>query len=421
MRTAILTLMLVLAGLLAASQTCLAAGKDTPPPASLKSATLVKDFAPADMPSSQPDRSEWESGIPDKWAYDIACRGNAVYAVSAPARRLVRFDLSTGTMQFKEAIHLRMHDKESGAVTLHIRTLADGSALLYVFFSTHHETSLLCFAVDAKTGGLTLKGQGDLSIFPTDDVGGGYGYPATVWSPDQNRLYYVGVKKILCYTFDATGLPVLDGKGIAATNPGKSNRGRGHAIMSPDGRQLYVMVEKMEPAGKVFWQADTYDCDPKAGGLTFNSALDLPALPADACNEFLGFAPDGKTLYLVDESAACYYALSRDPAKGTLSILTSGKPNVILRGVGGPPWARGGKFAISADGKSAFYVGKPRSSTFGSFAIDPATGAWSDFTSIPGSWTRMAFDPATGNIFLVGGERISFYRAAASNPEKAGH
>jgi hypothetical protein len=60
---------------------------------------------------------------------------------------------------------------------------------------------------------------------------------------------------------------------------------------------------------------------------------------------------------LVDERATIYYALKRDVDKGTLSILTSGKPDPSMAGAGGPPWTRNGKFAFGADGKTGYYLG----------------------------------------------------------------
>ena len=395
-----------------ASLTVCVAGEATAP----KLCVLVKTFTSRDLPATEPGKSVWEPANGDKWAYDIVVHGKWVYAASAPARQLLRFecDPATGNMALKEAVPIEATDKESGGATLHVRRLPDGTALLYVFFSTHHESSLLCYAVDSKTGALALKAKGDLTIFPNNDVGGGYGYPAFVWSPDPSRLYYVGVKKIVWYTFRDDGLPVMEGKGIACTNPGKSGRGRGHAVLSLDGRQLYVLTEKMAPVGTTFWQADTYGCDPKSGGLTYSSSMDLPNLPQE-CSEFMGFTPDGNLLYVLDERAACYYALRRDPEKGTLSILTTGKPDQSLNGAGGPPWARGGKMAFSADGKTGFYLG---SRAFGSFTVDPATGALSDFSSIGGRWAKLALDPANGNLFLVGGERISVFKALAAGKEK---
>ena len=405
MRTRWAALALVLSHVLAVGVSV--AGEPTAP----NSAVLVKTFTSKDLPATEPGKSVWEPANADKWAYDIAVYGKWVYAASAPARSLVRFerDPATGSMEYKEATPIEAKDKESGGATLRIRSLPDGNTLLYVFFSTHHESSLLCYAVDNKTGALAPKGKGDLSIFPNNDVGGGYGYPAFVWSPDQNRLYYVGVKKIVWYTFKEDGIPVMEGKGIACTNPGKAGRGRGHAVLSPDGRRLYVLTEKMAPAGTVFWQVDTYDCDPKTGNLTYHAAMDLPNLPQE-CSEFMSFSLDGRLLYALDERGVCYYALARDAERGTLSILATGKPDPSMGGAGGPPWARGGKLAFSADGKTGFYLG---ARAFGSFTVDPATGAWSGFSSIGGRWAKLSFDPLNGNIFLVGGERISVFKTPA--------
>jgi len=204
--------------------------------------------------------------------------------------------------------------------------------------------------------------------------------------------------------------PANADKGIACTNPGKAGRGRGHAVLSLDGRQLYILTEKMAPAGTVFWQVDTYDCDPKTGNLTCKAALDLPNLPQE-CSEFMSFTPDGKVLYALDERGVCYYALGRDAEKGTLSILTTGKPDPSMGGAGGPPWARGGKLAFSADGKTGYCLGNR---AFGSFTADPATGALSGFSSVGGTWAKLAFDPATGSIFLVGGAKISVFKTLAA-------
>ncbi len=77
--------------------------------------------------------------------------------------------------------------------------------------------------------------------------------------------------------------------------------------------------------------------------------------------------------------------------------------------MGGPPWARGGKFAISPDATTALYLGNRN---FGTLKLDPQTGVLGDASSIGGQWAKMVYDPAAGNVYLIGGQRISAFRLA---------
>ncbi len=268
--------------------------------------TLIKTLNPQEFPELAPGKKIWTPSNNDEWAYDGALVGRWLFAASAPGRALIRceIDPASGAPEFRQAWPIEATDTESGGVWLHVRRPSGKGPLLYVFFSTHHETSLLCYEVNAASGELALLGKSDQKMFPASDVGGGYGYPAFVWSPDGQRLYYVGVRKILTYTFADDGLPKAEGPALECRNPGSNKfRGRGHALFSPDGRQLYLLTEKPAEADGAWWQIDTYACDPASGALSYAATLDLPAL-AQECAELLAFSPDATRLLVIDEKPA---------------------------------------------------------------------------------------------------------------------
>jgi len=378
----------------------------------------VKQYTAKDLPLNGLGENIW-SNHNHRWGQGIGVFGKWVYVSSSQSGHIVVFERNpmTSELQYKAATPFERHTLENaGGSWLHVRTLADGGALLYLFYSTHTEQALFCYAIDPKSGGLKLTGRSDAKFkLPIDDVSGGYGYPTLVWSPDQSLVYLVGVKKIVWYRFGDNGLLIPEGKGMACTHPGKAGRGRGHALFANDGRHLYVTVEKMEPKDKVFWQVDAYECTTKTGELTFLSTVDLPELAQEPSNELMGFTPDGKLLYLVDERATVYYALKRDVDKGTLSILHSGKPDASMAGAGGPPWTRNGKFAFAADGKTGYYLG---TRALGSFALDPSTGVLSGFRTIGGTWSKLELDAASGNLLVVGGTSIASFKTAAAAADK---
>lgn len=372
----------------------------------------AKQFAAKDLPLTGLGENVW-SNHTHRWGQGLAVFGKWVYVSSSQTGHIVAFarDPATAGLEYKAATPFERHTVEgAGGTWLQLRWLPDGGALLYLGYTTHTEQALFCYAVDATTGALKLRARSDAKFkFPVDEVSGGYGYPTLVWSPDQAMAYLVGVKKILAYRFGENGLPVPEGKALACANPGKAGRGRGHALFANDGRHLYVTVEKMEPKDKVFWQVDTYDRNATTRELTFQSSLDLPELPQEPSNELMGFTPDGKLLYLVDERASIYYALRRDPDKGTLTVLASGKPDPSLAGAGGPPWTRNGKFAFAADGTTGYYVG---TRAVGAFTIDPGTGRLSDYRTLGGTWSKLALDATGHTLLVIGGTSIASFKTA---------
>ena len=394
-----------------------AALADEPP---AKGPMPVKEFTGKDLPAPEPGQGAWDAAPHGKWCFGVAICGPWVYAASGQTGYVLRFerDPATANLEYKgaTAYERRTAEGENGCA-LHVRRPPDGKPILYLLYSNHKECSLYGYDVDDKTGSLALKGKFDAFADAQGEVSGGHGYPVWQWSPDQKRLYLVGVKKIVWWGFNEDGLPVQEGK-VPCAHPG--NAPEGVALFSPDGRHLYSMFVKPTPNGTAFYQVDAYDYDPETGGLTFNSTLDVPDTPLSDRNdqggfqEFLDITPDGRQAYLLDQRASSYHVLARDVEKGTLSVLTSGTPDPSMRGVSGPHWSRGGKFAFSADGRTGYYLGN---GTFGWFTRDPATGALTAYSSLRGTWARIELDAAEGNLFLVGGEKISSFLVPGAKKE----
>jgi len=360
----------------------------------------VTAFTAKDFPDPEDGKVAWMTG--NQWSYGIVVHDKWVYAASV-AEHILQFEreAKTGGLSFVAAFPLGHHDDEKGVGVNHlsIRRLADGSALLYLSFGSHHPHALLWYAIDARTGKLTAKGkQHPLKL----DVG--------AITPDHKRYYGVLNDKTLVWCgFDKDGAPVEEGR-----MPSNEANHHGPMIVSPDGRHLYMLNSATQ-------HLDAYGCDGKTGKCTFIATLDLQ--PVVKSGGLMPFSPDGRHLYVFSGNGGDPYCiLERDKDKGTLRIASSGKGDPRFNGLGGPTWSRQDRFTFNAGGTGGAFLaidGGHNPTFLGTFARDPATGALTVISSTnarKAGACRLALDPVSGDLFGVGPTISSYRTTLAAKP-----
>ena len=330
------------------------------------------------------------------WQGDNTVRfGKWLYVLSCKPWRFRQFEVDPASAALADRGDALVMTNAQPLALVHAvsRKLADGSGMIYLFFSSHErpsESSLYAFSLDAKTGAVALKGQTKL---PADHI-------QWAMSPKDTRLYAICEgRNIAAYRFAEDGLPVEDG--MYASRGYDRNPG---GFFSADGARMYVTAtpDAANPNGRI----DAYDCEVASGKLMYTGALSLPVLPhknKGGAIRFCGATPDGTQFYVLFADGGgdgSLYVLKPDSGTNGLAVVSSDKPPAAI-----------GSLNFSADGKSGFYVGS--NNRFNWFTRDPATGALTlaatsgfDFWRLRGA----VADPAHGNLFVVYGGGVDSFK-----------
>ena len=238
--------------------------------------------------------------------------------------------------------------------------------------------SAVTFAIDAKTGKLTLVGQGPLA----DSMA----YLATDRSGKFLLSASYGGNKITVNPIGPDGV-AQSVKQIIATEP------NAHCIM-PDPSNRYVLHTSL--GGDLVYQ-DKFDV--KTGKLTPNDPPSV-SVKAKAGARHLVFSPNKRFVYLVNELDASIYVLPWDARTGTLKKevqVTTSLPG----GFEGKPWAA--DIHLTPDGKF-LYASERTTSTLAAFSVDLKTGMLTSIGSYPTEKQPRGFniDPTGRYLLSVG-------------------
>ena len=238
--------------------------------------------------------------------------------------------------------------------------------------------SAVTFAIDAKTGKLTLVGSGPL----TDSMA----YVVT----DRSGKFLLGASyggnKVAVNPIGPDGV-VQPAQQIVETQP------NAHCIM-PDPSNRYVLHTSL--GGDLVYQ-DKFDV--KTGKLTPNDPPSI-SVKAKAGARHLVFSPNKRFVYLINELDASIYVLPWDAKTGTLKKevqITTSLPG----GFEGKPWAA--DIHLTPDGKF-LYASERTTSTLAAFSVDLRTGMLTSIDSYPTEKQPRGFniDPTGRYLLSVG-------------------
>jgi 6-phosphogluconolactonase len=239
--------------------------------------------------------------------------------------------------------------------------------------------SAVTFAIDRKTGKLTLAGTGPLA----DSMA----YVAT----DRSGKFLLAASypghKITVSPIGANGV-------VGATQQVMPTQPNAHCIMT-DPSNRFVLHTSL--GGDVVYQEKF---DAKTGKLTPNDPPTV-SVKAKAGPRHLTFSPNKKFVYLLNELDASIYVLPWDAKTGTLqkeAQVTTALP----KGFEGKPWAA--DIHLTPNGKF-LYASERTTSTLAAFSVDPKTGTLTAIDSFATEKQPRAFniDP-TGRYLLAVGE-----------------
>jgi 6-phosphogluconolactonase len=239
--------------------------------------------------------------------------------------------------------------------------------------------SAVTFAIDPKSGQLTLIGSGPLAdsmAYVSTDRAGKFLLSASY-----------GGNKVTVNPIGPNGV-VQAAQQTIATEP------NAHCIIT-DPTNRYVLHTSL--GGDLVYQEKF---DAKTGKLTPNDPPSI-SIKAKAGARHLAFSPNKKFVYLVDELDASIYVFPWDAKTGTLKKeiqVATALPN----GFSGKPWAA--DIHLTPDGKF-LYASERTSSTLAAFSVDSKTGALTSIDSYPTEKQPRAFniDP-TGRYLLAVGQ-----------------
>jgi 6-phosphogluconolactonase len=250
--------------------------------------------------------------------------------------------------------------------------------LLYVGLR-NEPYSLVTFAIDPKTGKLTLVGPGPLA----DSMA----YIATDRTGKFLLSASYGGNKVAVNPIGPNGV-VQQAVQTIATEP------NAHCIIT-DSTNRYVLHTSL---GGDLVYLDKFDA--KTGKLTPNDPPSV-SIKAKAGARHLVFSPNRKFVYLVNELDASIYVFPWDAKTGTLKKETQ-VTTALPKGFSGKPWAA--DIHLTPDGKY-LYASERTTSTLAAFSVDPKTGALTSIDSYPTEKQPRAFniDP-TGRYLLAVGQ-----------------
>jgi 6-phosphogluconolactonase len=238
--------------------------------------------------------------------------------------------------------------------------------------------SVVTFAIDHKTGQLTLVGPGPLAdsmAYVSTDRSGKFLLSASY-----------GGNKVAVNPIGSNGV-VEQAAQTIATEP------NAHCIIT-DPTNRYVLHTSL--GGDLVYQEKF---DAKTGKLTPNDPPSI-SVKAKAGPRHLVFSPNKKFVYLVDELDASIYVFPWDAKTGTLKKETQ-VTSALPQGFSGKPWAA--DIHLTPDGKY-LYASERTTSTLAAFAVDAKTGALTSIDSYPTEKQPRAFniDPSGRYLLAVG-------------------
>jgi 6-phosphogluconolactonase len=239
--------------------------------------------------------------------------------------------------------------------------------------------SAVSFAIDARTGRLTLLGTGPLAdsmAYVATDRSGRFLFGASY-----------GGSKITVNRIGPDGA-VQPAQQIIATEPNAH-------CMVPDPSNRYVLHTSL--GGDLVYQEKF---DARTGQLTPNDPPSV-SLKAKAGARHLVFSPNRKFVYLVNELDASIYVFPWDARTGTLQKEVQ-VATALPKGFEGKPWAA--DIHLTPDGRF-LYASERTTSTLAAFSVDPRTGLLTPIDSYPTEKQPRSFniDP-TGRYLLAVGQ-----------------
>jgi 6-phosphogluconolactonase len=238
--------------------------------------------------------------------------------------------------------------------------------------------SAVTFAIDPKTGKLTLVGPGPLAdsmAYIAIDRTGKFLLSASY-----------GGNKVAVNPIGQDGV-VQQAAQTIATEP------NAHCIIT-DPTNRYVLHTSL--GGDLVYQEKF---DATTGKLSPNDPPSI-SVKAKSGARHLVFSPNKKFVYLVSELDAAIYVFPWDAKTGTLKKeiqVTTALP----KGFAGKPWAA--DIHLTPDGKYLF-ASERTTSTLAAFSVDPKTGALTSIDSFPTEKQPRAFsiDPSGRYLLSVG-------------------
>ena len=239
--------------------------------------------------------------------------------------------------------------------------------------------SAVSFAIDARTGRLTLLGTGPLAdsmAYLATDRSGKFLFGAS-YGGNKVTVNRIGP--------DGAAQPAQQ---IMATQP------NAHCIVA-DPSNRYVLHTSL--GGDLVYQEKF---DARTGQLTPNDPPSV-SVKAKAGPRHLVFSPNRKFVYLVDELDASIYVFPWDAKTGTLQKEVQ-VATALPKGFEGKPWAA--DIHLTPDGRF-LYASERTTSTLAAFSVDPATGLLTSIDSYPTEKQPRGFniDP-TGRYLLAVGQ-----------------
>ncbi|MGH6663846.1 MAG: lactonase family protein [Pseudolabrys sp.] len=238
--------------------------------------------------------------------------------------------------------------------------------------------SAVTFAIDKKTGKLTLVGSGPLAdsmAYVSTDRTGKYLFSASY-----------GGNKVTVNPIGTNGV-VGQPQQIIATQP------NAHCILT-DPSNRYVLHTSL--GGDVVYQ-DKFDA--KTGKLTPNDPPTV-SVKAKAGPRHLTFSPNKKFVYLVNELDASIYVFPWNAGTGTLKKEVQ-VATALPQGFIGKPWAA--DIHVTPNGKF-LYASERTTSTLAAFAVNAKKGTLTPIGFYPTEKQPRAFniDPSGRYLLAVG-------------------
>jgi 6-phosphogluconolactonase len=238
--------------------------------------------------------------------------------------------------------------------------------------------SAVTFAIDPKTGKLTLVGPGPLAdsmAYIAIDRTGNFLLSASY-----------GGNKVAVNPIGPDGV-VQQAAQTIATEP------NAHCITT-DPTNRYVLHTSL--GGDLVYQEKF---DAKTGKLTPNDPPSV-SVKAKSGARHLVFSPNKKFVYLVSELDAAIYVFPWDAKTGTLKKETQ-VTTALPKGFAGKPWAA--DIHLTPDGKY-LYASERTTSTLAAFSVDPQTGALTSIDSYLTEKQPRSFniDPSGRYLLAVG-------------------